>query len=484
VSVRHGLLGAILAAALALRLHHLGDGLWFDEIVTFVRYTPLGLREVVTTYDFQNQHFLYTLLAKAAIAIFGASAWALRLPAVLFGVASVGMLYLVVRDTLGAREALLSCGLMTFSYHHVWFSQNARGYIGLLFFTLLTGWLLLRALGRDRRSDWLAYAVAGAAGVYTHLTMVFVVLAHFPLWVAAAWWRRGSARPLGARGLPFGFVPAGLLSALLYLPVLPQMLGGTLREGGLVDEWKNPLWALLEFARGMRVGLANGVVALAALVVFALGCFALLRRRHGATLLALLFLPVGVTAVVALLKGHHLWPRLFFFAIGYGVVVAVSGALECGRIAGRTLGWPAGRGRLAGTALAVAMIAVSATTVPRAWGPKQDFGGALEYVRTHRGPGDAVVTVGLATFPYREYFSVDWRAVESVEELEQVIAGSRTTWLVYTLPFQLEAVHPELKRFIDERFTAVESFRGTLGGGAVSVCRADSPALARLGEAR
>jgi uncharacterized membrane protein len=48
-------------------------------------------------------------------------------------VASIGALYLLGRAVAGPTEALFAAALMTVAYHHVWFSQNARGYSGLLF---------------------------------------------------------------------------------------------------------------------------------------------------------------------------------------------------------------------------------------------------------------------------------------------------------------------------------------------------------------
>ena len=41
-------------------------------------------------------------------------------------------------------HTLAAAGLLTVSYHHVWFSQNARAYTALLFFTLIATTLCLR----------------------------------------------------------------------------------------------------------------------------------------------------------------------------------------------------------------------------------------------------------------------------------------------------------------------------------------------------
>ena len=75
--------------------------------------------------------------------------------------------------------------MIAFSYYHLWFSQNARGYTGLLFWTLLASWFLVRGMLENRPWLWIGYAIAAALGVYTHLTMGFVVIGHFVVYVIA-----------------------------------------------------------------------------------------------------------------------------------------------------------------------------------------------------------------------------------------------------------------------------------------------------------
>src|SRR5262249_10083457 len=139
-------IGGLVVCALGLRLYDLGDGLWYDEIRTLVGYVRQPVGVIVSTFESQNQHLLYSLLARLSVAVLGESAWSLRLPAAVFGAASIWAAYWFGRLVTGRREALLAAGLLTFSYHHVWFSQNARGYSGLLCLTLVASGLFLRLL--------------------------------------------------------------------------------------------------------------------------------------------------------------------------------------------------------------------------------------------------------------------------------------------------------------------------------------------------
>ena len=97
-------LGCILCIALVLRSINLNSGLWYDEIVTLVTYVRLPTYDLITTYSSLNNHILYSLTAQATVAVFGESAWAIRLPAMLFGVASVAALWWLARQVVGRSE--------------------------------------------------------------------------------------------------------------------------------------------------------------------------------------------------------------------------------------------------------------------------------------------------------------------------------------------------------------------------------------------
>jgi mannosyltransferase len=308
--------------------YRLDSGFWYDEILTYTKYARLSFGENVTTFDSQNQHFLYSLLAHTASQIFGYSTWSVRLPAVLFGIGSVVALYLLAREVTGAGEAVCSAAVLALSYHHVWFSQTARGYTGLLFWALLASWLCLRAARDGRPAVWLLYASAAALGVYTHMTMIFVIAGHFLIYVGLLLARRHAFWPDRWSGLGLGFGLAGLFTLQLYALVLPQFFGGTLNQESTVPAWKEPLWTVLEIVRGVQIGFAGGLVAIVAGLVFGAGLLSYGRTRP--SVLALLMIPVLALAAVVIGLGHHLWPRFFFFAIGFGVLVLVRGATVFG----------------------------------------------------------------------------------------------------------------------------------------------------------
>ena len=85
---------ALLAVAGAgLRFHGIGTNLWYDEIVTLTESVRAPFVQIVTSFAGDNHHPLYSVLAHAAVAVFGEEPSALRLPAALFGAATLPLLY-------------------------------------------------------------------------------------------------------------------------------------------------------------------------------------------------------------------------------------------------------------------------------------------------------------------------------------------------------------------------------------------------------
>ena len=214
-------LTALILLGAGLRFFHLDSGLWFDEIKTLIDSVRSPLAEILTHFPGNNDHPLYSVLAHLSIVGFGEHAWSLRLPAAILGIATIPLLYIFGTSVTTRLEALSAACLLTVSYHHIWFSQNARGYTMLLFLVLLASYLLLLGLKNNRRSAFIGYAVISALGVYTHLTMVFVVISH----AAIVAWRvlqvsEGRIYARDWKNPALGFVLAGLFSLLLYAPVL------------------------------------------------------------------------------------------------------------------------------------------------------------------------------------------------------------------------------------------------------------------------
>jgi 4-amino-4-deoxy-L-arabinose transferase-like glycosyltransferase len=462
------LLGLLLVG-LVLRLVHLGTGLWFDEIWTLIDQVRQPLGQIVTSYVSSNQHPLYSVLARVSVTLLGERGAALRLPAALLGTASLWAMYRLASAVTDRREALLGTALLTVSYHHVWFSQNARGYTGLLLFTLLATSAMLRLL-REPRAGWgsaAAYGAFAALGAYMHPFAVLVVVAHAMV-TAGLWW---SARHTRARSLwrpAAGIALAAVFTLLLYAPMLVGAVTALTGSNPYDAEtaWKSPVWMVLEMTRGLASGLPGGWLALAVAVavvgaVVIAGMVSLWRAQ--ATVLLLLVLPGIITGLVVVAMRHNLWPRFFFFSAGFAIIIALRGGFELNRLIFGE------RGRTVATAAAMLLILGSALTVPRAWQPKQDFEGAWNYVKGARGPADVVATVDLATFPFTEWLGADVAEIKQPNDLYAMERTHPRTWVLTIFPIRLRSVQPEVWQRLTAAYDTAKVFPGTLGGGAIVI---------------
>ena len=466
------LCGLIVVAAL-LRLHRLGDEAWLDEILTHELVSRLDLAALATTYPSQNQHVLYSLLARLAIVVLGDTSAALRVPAAVFGVLSVAATYALGRALLSGREALLGAALLAVSDVHVWFSQNARGYTALLFLTLVSSRLLLDALATDRRRTWAAWGATLALGAWVHLTMLFVVAGHVLLVLHQ---RIPGANDAAARRARLGGPVLGIalmvaLATVVYLPISYDILSVTAVEGrgGRVPEWSSTGWALREAAGRLLGSFPRPWLALGALVCGAAGVASVARRAP--VLLELLIVPVAVGLVVVAGSGHHVWPRFFFFASGFAALVTAAGAVALGEALVRRRARDPAVVTRAGSVASVALVAAVALGIPGAYGPKQRFEEARALVERLRAPGDAVATAGPASMVFRDAWRLPWERVGTADELDRIRAAAPRTWVVHSFPIQLRGARPDVVHALERDFELIAHFDGTLRGGEVLVWR-------------
>jgi mannosyltransferase len=473
-SVAWAWLFGLTAVAAFLRVVSLNQQLWFDEIMTLLDSARDPLWRIVTHYAGQNQHMLYSVLAHCSIRVFGEQPWVLRLPAVLFGIAGIPALYFFGCLVTTKREALFASALMAINYQHIWFSQNARGYTGMVFWTLLASIFFVRCARQQQKSDYVMYGLSAALGIYMHLMMAFVVVGHAMLYLWLIWSQTRSKGRMPRNYYPlYGLLLAGAVSFALYAPVIPGIFARTIGVAGtsVRSEWASPLWALKEMFHGVRNGAGGGLLAIAVgglLLLSGLLSF----WRSNRFVVSLMVLPGLVTAAAVLATSHNFWPRFFFFEIGFALLLLVRGAVVCSDLAAILL---SGTGRLAfrlSTAVLVLMLVASAIPLRAEYlYPKQDYLSAMRFVEGQQRPEEQVVTVGVVTTAFQRYYGRAWPLLETRAQLDAQLTQDRGTWLIYAMPIYIRASQPDVWDAIQSRFTVVRVFPGTLSGGEIFVCR-------------
>ena len=121
----------------------------------------------------------------------GTSLAMLRLPAALFGAATVIPLYALLRGTWGRYAAIAGSTIMAFSVSNVHYSRLALNNIVTQFFWATCFFFLLRALRSRRPSDWaLAGLPAGLSEYFYYGTRLLpFILGMFTVFLLAAHWK-------------------------------------------------------------------------------------------------------------------------------------------------------------------------------------------------------------------------------------------------------------------------------------------------------
>ena len=474
---RWTLSGLVLLAAL-LRLHGLGSQLWLDEMDALSASIRRPAAEILTRWPSTTSHVLHDLCSHVSVAIFGETAFALRLPAALFGVGGVAALFLFTEPVLGRRVAAAAGALLAVSYHHVFYSQNARGYTALVFFALVASreFLRVRARANDRRAS-VRYVTAAVLAGYSLALGIFVAAGHAV--VAVLDWTRGRTSAVVLRRQWAAAAAASFLIALLYAPFAGPLLRFTHGQARLpaanehIHAGAGPI-ARLGVARDAATGLARGFGGpaglAAALLAGAIG--GLLWVRRDATSAAVLTVPLAVELAALLAADVPLSPRYFALALPPLTIAMAAGLVAAADAVAAAV--PAPRGRWIRDALPAAVVLAAAWPLVAYYRvPKQDFQGAISRVDAIAGRGDHRIAVHYAARGICGFYGAAFQDVQALADLEAQEKTGRRLWVVTTLERFLAAEAPALHAHIQSSYRRVAILPGTVGGADMVIYERD-----------
>ncbi len=179
----------ILVLGLVLRLVNLNQSLWLDEAISINSARNFSVVELLTKFSPGDFHPpLYYLMLKLWVGLFGFGEVAARMLSVIFGVATIYMVYLIARE-LSRRVTLLHKGVTPESWAllsalflataplHIYYSQEARMYVPATFFASSVVLFFLKLLKKQSRSLWIGLVLASVLLLYTNYLPGFLFLA-------------------------------------------------------------------------------------------------------------------------------------------------------------------------------------------------------------------------------------------------------------------------------------------------------------------
>ncbi|MBI2822266.1 MAG: glycosyltransferase family 39 protein [Acidobacteria bacterium] len=456
-------------SALAVRVPNSGGDLWLDEIATVKDFVRLPFLQIVSTYT-ANNHILYSILARICVLLLGETGFAVRLPALVFGAALPPALYYLGRTITSRHEALSAALIAAVSYHLVYFSQNARGYTAYLFFSTLSTAYLLRALSTDRRRYWAIFAVLTVLNLYAHLDGVFVLAGQVLAVISFITVTREKRVGVVLKHLSVAVLCSAVTVGVLYAPAARSLFQYAETANYRVG-WPPLSWELVQaiFRQGLP-GMASVALAIPMLPVVAAG---LVSMVHSAPLfLSILCLTLlgRVGAVLAL--GSGTYPRAFIIVLPFGILIAVRGLFTLAGYLSRWLKPDRARdsfSRYVAAFLIFIAAAGAASGLPRLYRlPKQDYTGALAFVRQHRSPRDVVAAAYITDTGCR-FYDPTVLSARTAPQLQQILDRGAPVWLLGTFLDQMRTREPRLASMVESHFQTIRRFPGIVGDGTVVV---------------
>jgi mannosyltransferase len=386
---------AIICIGFALRIAQLGKpSLWLDEAITWL-IVSAPLREGVdrVIMDVVQPPLHYLLLRP--FAALGLSEFALRFPSVIFGVASIPLMYRLAREMAGTpgrerRVGLLAALLLAANPFHVWFAREARNY-ELVFLLSVAILYMFHRVVRDQRG-WLWFTVASALAYLTHYFALFLALVQLIYYLLSFHANHGSlGRWLAAQilaGIPLMLWVVAVVSeetargALGWIPqVSPYAILFTLWNFAILYVENNLWWEVV------------GLPFFASVLVLGL------RARPQRMLLILwLFLPCLIILLLSRAMGYGFYvDRYFILSLPAFVLLLARGL---GQVRYKPLLY----------LLAVCLLVVSTAATVRIYSApelaKQDWREAMSIVASNWQPGDLkVVETPAGAIPAAYYLS-------------------------------------------------------------------------------
>ena len=235
-----GLLILITVGGAALRFWHLGVwSFWIDEVLTVLDAQQFSLQNL-------RINPVPYLLVKTSIALTGKSEWGARFIPCFFGVMTIPLIFWFGRTLFNTAVGLFAASFLACSSWHLFWSQNARGYVFTAFFATLSAWLFFLGIQRQQLRFILGALGATVLLILSHTLSGVIILAFagYALWV---WRQEGLARPsiLLAYFLPF-VAPVLLLA-------FPQFRA-YLFSGWGVNIWqRSPAYVVMTLVHGLSV---------------------------------------------------------------------------------------------------------------------------------------------------------------------------------------------------------------------------------------
>lgn len=184
----------ILVTAFFGRLVSINQSLWLDESIGAIVAKTFTFRDILLKFPLTDNHPpLYYLILRAWSLVFGYSELSLRLPSVIFGVATIFFVYKIAKEfTKGSP--IIPAILLATSPLHIYYSQEARMYSLAAFLTTGTIYYFLKTFKSKDIGNWFYFGIFYTLLAFSDYVPIFLypVFLIYPVYkkVKWDWWKK------------------------------------------------------------------------------------------------------------------------------------------------------------------------------------------------------------------------------------------------------------------------------------------------------
>lgn len=152
----------ILVVGFILRIISINQSFWLDEAISALAAKNYSYLGIINQFSLGDTHPpLYYLLLKGWADIFGFSEISLRSLSVVFGVATIFIVYLIGKEIAGKKLGLVSAALMATAPLHIYYSQEVRMYSLSTFLVVLAILAYFFISGKNPRlKNWILFSLS------------------------------------------------------------------------------------------------------------------------------------------------------------------------------------------------------------------------------------------------------------------------------------------------------------------------------------
>jgi uncharacterized membrane protein len=293
----------ILVLGFLVRLITLNQSLWLDESINVLAAKNLPFWHFVTSYPVGDFHPpLYFGILWIWGHLFGFSEISVRMPSVIFGVATIYLTFLLGKELYNKKIGLVSALFIALNPMLVYYSQETRMYSLSAFSVVLCCYFFIKLL-KGKKYLWF-YSLSVLPVLYSEYLAYFILPAQLlvVLWLERKKWKSvlGGMLLGGIPFIPWLFIfPKQLMDGIATSHAVPgwaAVVGkSSFKELALI--FIKGVWGRVTFANKIVYGILTAILA----IFYSLIIFRPLKRLEKPEKILLIFivLPVGLAFVVS-----------------------------------------------------------------------------------------------------------------------------------------------------------------------------------------